>query len=56
MAYVRYYNPLRTDLGIGKDSPEAREVQTDGDIDKVAVVNGIHLFYAVDTSGWLGCL
>jgi len=43
--YVRYYNAQRTHLGINKDSPEPREVQTDGQIDKVAVVNGLHHFY-----------
>ena len=45
MAYVRYYNPLRTQLEIDKDSPETREVQSDGEIDKVAVVNGLHHLY-----------
>jgi transposase InsO family protein len=44
-SYIRYYNTQRTHLGINKDSPEPREVQTDGRIDKVAVVNGLHHFY-----------
>ena len=43
--YVHYYNTQRTHLGIGKDSPEPREVQAYGEIDKVAVVNGLHHFY-----------
>jgi putative transposase len=43
--YIRYYNTQRTHLGINKDSPEPREVQTDGQIDKVAVVNGLHHYY-----------
>jgi transposase InsO family protein len=44
-SYIRYYNTQRTHLGINKDSPEPRQVQTDGEIDKVAVVNGLHHFY-----------
>jgi len=43
--YVRYYNTQRTHLGINKDSPEPREVQTEGEIDKVAVANGLHHYY-----------
>jgi len=43
--YLRYYITQRTHLGIGKDSPEPREVQCDGEIDKVAVVNALHHFY-----------
>jgi transposase InsO family protein len=43
--YVRYYNAKRTHLGIGKDSPEPREVQVNGEIDRVAVLNGLHHFY-----------
>ena len=44
-AYIRYYNAQRTHLGINKDSPEPREVQAEGEIDKVAVVNGLHHYY-----------
>ena len=40
--YVHYYNTQRTHLGINKDSPEPREVQADGEIDRVALVNGLH--------------
>jgi hypothetical protein len=43
--YVRYYNTQRTHLGIGKDSPESRDVQVDGEINKVAVVGGLHHYY-----------
>jgi transposase InsO family protein len=43
--YVNYYNAQRTHLGIGKDSPEPREVQAEGEIDKVAVVGGLHHYY-----------
>ncbi len=43
--YIHYYNTQRTHLGISKDSPEPREVQTGGQIDKVAVVNGLHHYY-----------
>ena len=35
----------RTHLGVNKDSPEPREVQAEGEIDKVAVVNGLHHYY-----------
>jgi len=44
-SYFRYYNTQRTHLGINKDSPEPRHVQADGEIDKVAVANGLHHFY-----------
>jgi transposase InsO family protein len=44
-SYIHHYNTQRAHLGIGKDSPEPREVQDDGEIDKVAVVNGLHHFY-----------
>ena len=43
--YIHYYNTQRTHLGINKDSPEPREVQIEGDIDKVAVANGLHHYY-----------
>jgi transposase InsO family protein len=44
-SYIRYYNTQRTHLGINKDSPEPRLVQTDGEIDRLAVVNGLHHYY-----------
>jgi len=44
-SYIHYYNTQRTHLGINKDSPEPREVQAEGEIHKVAVVNGLHHFY-----------
>ncbi len=44
-SYIRYYNTQRTHLGLNKDSPEPRQVQTDGKIDRVAVVNGLHHYY-----------
>jgi transposase InsO family protein len=43
--YIRYYNAQRTHLGINKDSPEPREVQAVGEIDRVAVANGLHHYY-----------
>jgi transposase InsO family protein len=43
--YIHYYNTERTHLGVNKDSPEPPKVQTDGLIDKVAVVNGLHHYY-----------
>ena len=44
-SYVRYYNAQRTHLGINKDASEPREVQAEGEINKVAVVNGLHHYY-----------
>jgi hypothetical protein len=35
----------RTHVRINKDSPEPRKVQASGEIDKVAVANGLHHFY-----------
>ena len=43
--YIRYYNAQRTHLGVYNDSPEPREVQAEGEIDKAAVVNGLHHCY-----------
>jgi putative transposase len=43
--FVRYYNTQRTHLGIGKDSPEPREVQANGKIEKMPVVGGLHHYY-----------
>ena len=43
--YFSYYNKYRTHLGINKDSPEGRPVQTEGKIDKTPVVNGLHYVY-----------
>jgi putative transposase len=43
--YIRYYNTQRTHLGIGKDSPEPREIQFSGEIDQVGVVGGLHHYY-----------
>jgi len=44
-SYILYYNTQPTHLGVKKDSPDSRKVQTDGEIDKVAVANGLHHFY-----------
>jgi transposase InsO family protein len=44
-SYIRYYNTQRTHLGVSKDSPEPRKVQADGDIDRVAVANGLYHYY-----------
>jgi transposase InsO family protein len=44
-SYIHYYNTQRTHLGINKDSPEPRGVQTMGEIDKVAVANRLHHYY-----------
>ena len=43
--YVSYYNKYRPHLGINKDSPEGRAVQSEGEIYKVPVVNGLHHVY-----------
>jgi hypothetical protein len=43
--YVSYYNKYRPHLGINKDSPEGRVVQSEGEIYKVPVVNGLHHVY-----------
>ena len=41
--YVSYYNKYRTHLGLNKDSPEERPVESKGTIDKIPLVNG-HLW------------
>ena len=43
--YFSYYNKYRTHLGINKDSPEGRAVQSEGEIYKVPAVNGLHHVY-----------
>ena len=43
--YVSYYNKYRPHLGINKDSPEGRAVQSEGEIYKVPVVIGLHHVY-----------
>jgi len=43
--YFSYYNKYRTHLGINKDSPEGRQVQKKGNIDKIPIVNGLHHYY-----------
>jgi transposase InsO family protein len=40
-----YYHNQRTHLGLSKDSPEPRQVQAVGEIDRVAVANGLHHYY-----------
>jgi len=43
--YFSYYNKYRTHLGIDKDSPEGRQIQSEGTIYKVPAVNGLHNVY-----------
>lgn len=43
--YVSYYNKYRTHLGLNKDSPEARSIQSNGEIEKKPVANGLHHYY-----------
>ena len=43
--YFSYYNKYRTHLGINRDSPEGRPIQTAGKIDKIPVVNGLYHVY-----------
>jgi hypothetical protein len=43
--YVGHFNTQWTHLGVGNDSPESREVQGEGEIEKIPVVGGLHHFY-----------
>src|ERR1035437_5742672 len=43
--YIFYYNKYRTHLGLNKDSPEGRPIQTVGKIEKIPFVNGLHHYY-----------
>jgi len=43
--YIHYYHNHRTHLGLGKDSPLRRKVDAVGEIQSVAVANGLHRFY-----------
>jgi len=43
--YFHYCHNQRTHLGLNKDSPEPREVQAVGEIERVAVANGLHHYY-----------
>lgn len=44
--YVSYYNIYKIHLGLNKDSPESKVVQSDGEINKTPVVNGLHYYYS----------
>ena len=46
--YFSYYNYQRTHLGLNKDSPESRDVQVNGKIDRIPVANGLHSYYFRD--------
>lgn len=43
--YISYYNNYSTHLANNKDSPEGREVQVVGKIEKIPVLNGLHNVY-----------
>jgi hypothetical protein len=43
--YIHYCNTQRTHLGLKKDSPEPRRVDAVGEIERVAVANGLHYYY-----------
>lgn len=43
--YISYYNKYRTHIGINKDSPEGRAIQSDGDIESIPILNGLHHVY-----------
>ncbi len=45
-AYVAYYNTARTHLGIDKDSPDRRSIETRGTIIANPVLGGLHHRYA----------
>ena len=44
-AYGHYYNETRTHLALGKDTPEARPVQSVGQIFSVQLIGGLHHRY-----------
>jgi transposase InsO family protein len=44
-AYAAYYNASRTHLALGKDAPEGREVERDGEIVASPVLGGLHHRY-----------
>jgi hypothetical protein len=45
-AYTKYYNAARTHLGIEKDAPNGRPIQSRGVIVANAVLGGLHHHYA----------
>jgi len=44
--YTLYYNATRTHLGLGKDAPNYRPIQSHGTIIAEAVLGGLHQQYA----------
>jgi hypothetical protein len=48
--YISYYNKYRTHLGLNKDSPEGRPIESAGKIDKIPFVNGLHHYYFRQTA------
>jgi len=43
--YFHYYNFQRTHLGLNKDSPVSRPIQSIGNIERIPVANGLHIYY-----------
>jgi hypothetical protein len=44
-AYADYYNNDRTHLALGKDSPNSRAVERDGEITSRPILGGLHHRY-----------
>ena len=46
VAYKKYYNGARTHLGLGKDSPESRDIFRNGKVASIPHLGGLHHEYA----------
>src|SRR5260370_38678303 len=45
-SYARYYNDIRTDRSLDKDTPVTRQIQRIGSIKSHAILGGLHHHYA----------
>ena len=43
--YFYYYNKFRTHLGLDKDTPENRPIESIGNISSIPILNGLHNIY-----------
>jgi transposase InsO family protein len=45
IAYARYYNEARTPLALGKDTPNRRSIQRNGNVNALPILGGLHHLY-----------
>ena len=43
--YFYYYNKFQTHLGLDKDTPDKRPIESYGEINSIPILNGLHNIY-----------